>query len=376
MILVALLSGIISCSDSPEPATIEQPVDTVAVSYNRVKLSPQQAETAAIESGFVQHKELYKTLRVSGKVDVPPQHVISMSVPLSGFLRNMNLLPGSQVKKGEVLARLEDQQYIQLQQDYLVAKSKLAYLEGDFSRQKALNVTKASSDKVLQQVKHEFESQNILVRSLEEKLKLIGLSPSKLHDGNISRYINIYSPINGFVTKVNANIGKYVSSTDVLVELVSLKDIHLSLEVLENDAALLHRGQKVMFYSNADTMRKFQASVHLINPTIDDERTTEVHCDISSYDKTLFPGMYVNAEIQLDNADAKVLPEQAIVRWNDETYVFCDEGQNSYRMLKVETGSTASGFTEIKSAIPANKIVFKNAYTLLMALKNSSAEGS
>jgi len=60
-----------------------------------------------------------------------------------------------------------------------------------------------------------------LVKSLEQKLLLVGISPDQLNEDNISNTINIVSPIKGYLKAVNVNIGKYVSSTDILFEIVN-----------------------------------------------------------------------------------------------------------------------------------------------------------
>jgi len=109
----------------------------------------------------------------------------------------------------------------------------MVYLEQEFHRQKELNKTQASSDKAAQQAETDYRTQQILISALKEKLQLIGINPAKLNESNISRTINLYSPINGFVSKVNVNIGKYVSPTEVLFELINPADIHLALKVLK-----------------------------------------------------------------------------------------------------------------------------------------------
>src|SRR5690606_12587419 len=137
-------------------------------------------------------------LKLNGKIDVPPQSMVSISVPYGGFLKSTTLIPGMRVKKGDVLAVLEDVQFIQLQEDYLTAKAKYTLYESEYKRQKEINQSKASSDKLFEQAKANYELQMVVIKSLEEKLKLIGLQPGNLTAQNISKSIRIYSPINGF----------------------------------------------------------------------------------------------------------------------------------------------------------------------------------
>ncbi|MCH5687408.1 efflux RND transporter periplasmic adaptor subunit [Niabella sp. W65] len=163
------------------------------------------------------------------------------------------------VSKGQVLAVIEDPQYIQLQQDYLTAKAQLAFNESEYNRQKDLNQSKAASDKVYEQAKAAYQTQNVLVRSLAQKLSLIGLNPDGINPDNISKSIRVLSPINGFVASVNVNIGKYVRPEDVLFELVNPSGVHLSLTVFEKDVHRLFIGQKLVAYTNIDPGKNITA---------------------------------------------------------------------------------------------------------------------
>ncbi|MDP3667057.1 MAG: efflux RND transporter periplasmic adaptor subunit, partial [Sediminibacterium sp.] len=309
-------------------------------------------------------------------IDVPPQNMITISVPLGGYLKYTKLLPGMYVKKGESIAIMEDQQYIQLQQDYLTAKAKLVFARQEYERQKELNQSKASSDKVYQQSVADYTSLEVLVKSLAEKLKLIGINPANSNVNNISKSISISSPINGFVSKVNVNIGKYVTPADVLFEIVNPADIHLVLTVFEKDVNKLFIGQKLIAYTNSNPEKKYPCKIILIGKDFSDDKSVEVHCHFATYDKTLIPGMYMNAEIEVKSSNAIVLPSDAIVSFENKQYVFITKGNNQFEMTEVKSGCTENGFTDIMiDEKYANEVfVVKGAYALLMKLKNTADE--
>jgi cobalt-zinc-cadmium efflux system membrane fusion protein len=73
------------------------------------------------------------------------------------------------------------------------------------------------------------------MNSLSQQLRLININPESLKSGSITKSVPVYSSINGFVSKVNVNIGKYVNPSDVLFELINPDDIHLNLKVYEKD---------------------------------------------------------------------------------------------------------------------------------------------
>ncbi len=366
-------TAILACNgnknNTPALKASNESADTLAAQL--VTLSAEQLKNASLLFGFTQTKSMYKVLKVNGLIDVPPSNIVSISIPMGGYLKKTSLIPGMFVKKGNLLAVMEDPIYIELQQDYLTAKSKLVYLESDYNRQKDLNATKATSDKVYQLAKSDFESQKYLVKSLSEKLKLLGIDPTTLNENNISRAINFNSPINGYITKVNVNIGKYVTPTDILFEIIDPSDLHLRLIVYENDATNLKVGNKVSFYTNNNITKKYLATIAVITPNINEERTTEVHCHLVNESARLYPGTFANAEIELNNAKVNALPEEAVIKWQNKPFVFVKIGGNNFKMIPVEVGVSNNGFIEIKTDLGKQEVVITNAYTLLMQLKNN-----
>jgi cobalt-zinc-cadmium efflux system membrane fusion protein len=359
------------------PKTEEKKAETHA-EITAAQLSPLQIKNAAIVCGMAESKSVSSIVKLNGVIEVPPQNMVSVSFPLGGYLKSTKLLPGLHVNKGEVLAVLEDAQFIQLQQDYLMAKSKLEFIEAEYNRQKELNASKATSDKVYQQAKAEVENQRILLRSLSEKLMLISINPNTLSANSISRSVNLYSPINGFVSQVNVNIGKYTSPTDVLFELVNPEDIHLNLMVFEKDVAKLSIGQKVMAFTNDKPDEMHEAEIILISKNLNENRAAEVHCHFEEYDKTLLPGMYMNAEVEVKLQNVLTVPNDAVLRWQNKYYVFSDKGNGNFELCKVKLGVSENGFQEITAEgnvdLKTQKLVLKNAYSILMQMKNSSEE--
>jgi membrane fusion protein, heavy metal efflux system len=341
-----------------------------------VQLTPTQIKNAGIQIGSPVTGRVNGILKLQGAIDVPPQSTVSVSFPLGGYLKSTELLPGMHVRKGQVLGVLEDMQFIQIQQDYLSAKERLLFAETEYRRQQELNASKATSDKVFQQSKAEMETQRILMRSLAQKLELIDIDPRKLTASNISKSVHIISPIDGFVSKVNVNIGKYTSPTDVLFELVNPKDIHLALNVFEKDVNQLAIGQKVITYTTDRPDKKYEAEIILISKNLDQDRMASVHCHFEKFDASLLPGMFMNAEVEVAGRTALTVPEEAVVRWQNRFFVFIETGPDTFRMMPVTLGYQNGGQQQIDGAgINMNtRLVVKNAYALLMKSKNSAEE--
>lgn len=372
IIIVSSLALLVACGSKKN----QEKTATITPNENSVTLTKGQMESAKIGLGSLEEKSISTILIVNGKIDVPPQNMISVSMPLGGYIKSTKLLPGMQIRKGEVIAVMEDQQYIQLQQDFLITKSKLVYSEAEYLRQKELNQSKASSDKVFQQAQMEYSNQKVTFSALAEKLKLININPQTISESNISKSVTIYSPINGFVSKVNVNIGKYVNSSDILFELVNPSDIHLNLKVFEKDLDKLFIGQQLVAYTNNEPGKKYLCEISVISRDLSAERTADVHCHFEQYDKTLLPGMYMNADLKIKSLTSMAIAEEAIINFEGGNYVFIAGPANQFTMTAIETGIKENGFVEIKNKniFTGKQIVTKGAYTLLMALKNKTEE--
>jgi len=364
---------IAACGTSTKQEVITEGINA---NENLVTLSDAQLKSAGLVVGKLEEKALSSVIITNGTVDVPPQNMISVSIPLGGYLKSTKLLPGSIIRKGDLIAVIEEQQYIQLQEDYLTTIAKLAYSKAEFERQKELNSSKASSDKVFQQIQLEYNTQRITLSSLEQKLRMININPGSISESNISRTIPVYSPINGFVSKVNVNIGKYVNPSDVLFELIDPSSIHLNLKIFEKDLNKLSMGQKLIAYTNNQPDKKYAGEISLISRDLSSEGTAEVHCHFENADKNLAPGMYMNAEIEVKSNNTLAIAEEAIVNFEGKNYVFVQKTTKEYEMVPVETGSSETGYIEVlnKDKFTGKEIAIKGAYTLLMALKNKSEE--
>ena len=247
--------------------------------------------------------------------------------------------------------------------------------EKDFVRQKELNLDKTASDKSFEQAQASLEGKKALYAGLREKLKMAGIQPDQLTAVNLSRAAPLLSPIDGYVAKINVNVGKYVQPQDALFELVNPEDIHLALTIFEKDIAGLKEGQKVSAWTN-NGIRRYDCEIILLGRNIGADHSIDVHCHFINYDHSLLPGMFMNAEIATSATMAYVLPQEAVTEYAGKSYVFVAETSSNFRMQEITTGYASEGNVIVKNAesLLAKQIVVKGAYSLLMLAKNVSDE--
>jgi membrane fusion protein, heavy metal efflux system len=381
VIIAVLAASLCSCSsgDSKPAKEIKK---SEAIPDNIVELREDQIKLAGIETGSVGMRSVSNTLKVNGIVSVAPQNNATVCMPLGGFIKNTTLLPGNAVDKGQTLAVIENQEFVDIQQNYLEAKNKLVYAEAEFKRHTDLFKDDVYSEKNVQQVTVEYKNLKAMVKSLEQKLFLIGINPDQLNEENISNTVNLVSPIRGFLKAVNINIGKYVSSTDVLFEIVNSDKLFLELTLFEKDADKVAAGQKIRFFINNED-EAHEALISQTGKSVSNDKTFRVYATVISNCKNVLPGMYVNALIEESGVEVTALPSDAVVSFDDKFYIFVfeknkvEEGKpfTEYRIIEVKKGVSSSGYTEIILPqgfdINSAKVVIKGAYNLLSAKKNA-----
>lgn len=354
-------------------STAEEPKD--AAPGNVVLLSGAEMQTAGMAVGQPQKGMVRSWLKVNGLIEAPPQNVVSVSFPIGGYLASTKLMPGMSVRKGQPIAEMKDPGIIQLQQDYLIARSKVGFLQKEYDRQKLLNATKTTSDKVLEQTQSEYQAQRILMYSLGEKLRMIRIDPASLTERSIRQSAMIYAPIDGYVSAVHVNVGKYVTPSDVLFELVNPRNLHLAVTIFEKDLSSIRKGQPVKVSLVNNPGKTFDAEVALVSRNLDGDRSAVVHCHFTQPTVDLLPGMFADARIAVENKEALTVPEDAVVRWGDAQYLFVEKEKGTFEMVPVQVGTTHEGRTEIgplPSDLAGRPMIVGNAYAALMKLHNKS----
>jgi RND family efflux transporter MFP subunit len=380
--LSLILSVLIGSCDVLTETNQEQINENQDIS-NKVIFSDTQFKNAEIVLGELSKKTISHTLIVNGMIDVPPQNLISISIPIGGFVKHTDMIQGLKVKKGNILAVIENPDFIQFQQEYLDTQSKLEYAQAEFQRQTEMKRENVTSDKLVQLSTADFKSLQTRLKALEQHIKTIGINIEQVKKGNITNQISISAPISGYVTTVNVNIGKHISPAEVLFEIVNIEHLHAELNVFERDIPKLKVGQRVRVMLGNET-HEHEGEVFLINHKINADRTVNVHVHFDAKGEEMMPKTYIKGMIETGNQLVWALPEQAFILSEGKEYVFVYIGGNQqsaeheFEMLEVKKGMSEGGFAEV--ILPANidlqgkKLVIKGAFTILAKMKNIEEE--
>jgi len=394
LILLSCIVVIFSCGNKNEIATSkDEPHQEVE---GTIALTAPQFKRSDIQYGKVEMKNLSAVISVNGVFDVPPQNMVSVSALMGGFIKSTALLQGMKVRKGEVIATIQNPDFILIQSQYLENKQKLKFLELEYKRQEELSKENVGASKIFQQASAEYNTLLVTLSASEERLRMLNINPQNLTQQTIRSIVNIYAPISGYVTVVNVNIGKYVNPQDVICEIVDTDHLHAELTVFEKDISKIKKGQKVHFVLVNENDKERSASIYLINHQISEERTVRVHAHLEKEDATLMPNMYLKALIEIGENKTTALPDKAIVNAGTKYFIFIKskdehESTNSsngkennkeeefqFKAIEIEKGVSQNGYTEVM--LPAgfdaatSDVVVKGSYDLLSKMNNSEEE--
>lgn len=377
---ILLFSACGSKQSQEDKAPTETVPDSSASKTKEVIFTPEQYRLAEIGTGTIEMRNLSNVIKLNGMIDVEPSNVATVSAPLGGYIKTAGLLPGQAIRKGQVLATLENPEFITLQQDYLESKGRLQFLEQEYKRQQKLREEDVNSAKTFQQVASDYKVMQARINGLEQRLALAGINSNALRNGKISRTANLYAPISGYIKTSNVNIGKYANPSDVLFELINKNDLHLALNAFEKDLNKIKVGQTVKFSLAKENNYNRTANIFLVGQATGNDGIIPIHCHLQKQDESeLLPGMYVKAWIETGTEKQLAVPTEAIVELEGKDYLILQVEQSDkgykFQLQQIKKGREQEGYTAI--TLPENfdsktaKVVIKNAYSILSVLKNS-----
>lgn len=399
MLLTLLVLGAISCKNETKKEETEEHHEEG--NPNEVNITEAQFKAIDIKLAPIEKRNLNNTIKANGVLNLPPQNRANVSSLLGGKVLKIFVIEGDHVKKGQQLAMIENPEYLQLQQEYLEAKSNFNFSEKDYQRQKELYEGKVISQKKFQQAETDYNSQKAMVRSLENRLTLLGISPASTSKGNLTSGAVITAPIDGFIHNVKINMGSYVEQKQDMFEIVDNSHIHIDLNIYQADLTKIREGQKVYFTLTGHEDEELEAVIFATGKAFNDEtKSVTVHAEIKDNKRNyLLPGMFVDARINVDTLSVNALPEEAVISEGDMHYIFVQtetkehaeekehkenegneehekaEGKHyAFEKVQVRTGITDLNFTEIipLKTLPATAlIVVKGAYYLSAEMKKA-----
>jgi cobalt-zinc-cadmium efflux system membrane fusion protein len=291
---------------------------------NEVLISGKQMEGAGIQLGKIREQQLSNVVKSFGELVLAPSDEATVSALVGGIIDDIRVMEGDYVRKGEAIARIVHPDIVNMQQDYLDARSQDEYLEAEYLRQKRLLEDSVNAQKTVQSARASYQSNMAKMQSLKKKLQLIHINPENLTPENITDGYSLKAPISGYVAQVKINTGTHVTPQQSLFHITDNEKTHIDLQLYEKDINKVAPGQKITFNLANNPMKQFmEGEILKMARSFDTEkRTAIVHAVITEMNNNMLPGMSVIAYIQTGGEKQYTLPETAFVSDGGKDYVF------------------------------------------------------
>lgn len=337
----------LSCNDSKSTsAEVEQNNDN-----NLIEITGEQFETAQLELGNLKQNRFSEQFQVTGMIDVPPENRATVSSYFDGYISETQLLVGNDVQKGDLLVKLKHPDFIKMQQNYVESFSDLEFQTSEFERKKNLLEDKVIAQKVFQSTKNDYLKAKAQLQATAEQIKLMNLNPEQIAKGNFTSEINIYAPISGKISKLNVAQGKFLSKSEMIMEILDVDHIHLELNVFEKDILKIHKGDTLSFKIPEISDKSYKAYVKLIGAEVNENRSVRVHAHPKNENVNFSVGMFVNAYFKSDSKNYLALPETAFTEVDGEMYILQLDSKNdslfTFKKIEVKTNASQNGLKPI-----------------------------
>lgn len=328
-----------------------------------LELSEAQLKTVDIQLGTIEQRDLNSVIRVNGEMALDPQKKAEVTSLVGGVVKQILVMDGSHVSKGQTVAYIENTEIVELQKNYLTSRKEALVAEQEYNRQKELDSQGAGIKKNLQQATANYEITKAQLLGLDKQLKQLSISPDQVSSGNMVTQIPIKTPITGTVSKVYISTGSYVDTQTALMSVTDNSSIHCDIRIFEKDINLVKIGQEVDITLTNQPSISLKGKIYEINKSFEsDTKSILVHANIINKENVnLIPGMYVTALVNTGKQKTDAVPNDAIISLDGKKYIFVLTGEEvedgtkmfHFERAEVMTGISELGYTQIT---PVGKI--------------------
>jgi len=362
IIAFALSMILVSCKNKTEQTTDND--------SDLIQISKAQFDSEQMIIGEADLRPFSDEVYFTGIIVPSVNGQAQISVPLPGIISKIHCKPGQIVSKGSVLFEVSGNGFIDQQKDFAESAAIVSRLKSDYLRAKELYEENIATQKDFTYAESNYYAENSKYNALKIKLENMGLDVSKIEKGMFYSFYTIKSPINGYVSSINATIGQYVEPQQKLAEIIDDKSFQIRLSIFEENINKIKIGQTVAFYLNGIKSVKHEATINTVGKTITpDSKSIECFALIDNPKSiNMVSNQFVEGEVYTAVDTVLSVPETAIIYSENDSYLLIYEKEvNSiyyFKKLKVNTGRKVNKYIELKDQLPKSKLLVNGIYNI------------
>lgn len=313
-------------------------------------------------------------LPVTGTITYDENRVSHIGPRTEGRIVALRADLGSRVQLGQVLAVLESPEVGATRAELHEAEALLGIERENYQREKRLEALGISSRKELLDAESELRRVEAALQSATERLRTLGA------DHGEGGQFAITAPFAGVVVQKHATLGEVAGPSDQLFTVADLGHLWIELDIFERDLERVSIDQPVVVSTAAYSGRTFSGRIVYVADVLDPRtRTVRARVEVENPERSLKPGMFATAEIEVGSGEpVVVVPREAVQDVEGRTIVWVPgEVPGEFRAQPVDAGAAlGDGRIRILSGLAAGEpVVVAGAFTLKAELSKGEFGG-
>ncbi|WP_440993697.1 efflux RND transporter periplasmic adaptor subunit [Cysteiniphilum litorale] len=335
------------------------PVYAESFTASGVKISPEVMNNIGVQVEPVKYRSLRINIDALGVIKENDNYVEHVHTYENGWIRKLQVAEvGKEVTKGQLIAQIYSPKLLEAEQEFVLAlQSKSVATNSETSQ---------------------YNDQTDYINAARLKLRALGISDEQIarieKNKKADVLIDIYAPISGVVSELEAKEGMYVTPDKNIMSIVDLSTVWLSAEVFPSQVQYLNIGDEISGKING-TNEISKGKLTFISPTIDPvTRTVTIRATLDNKDQLLKPNLYMDVSILSKKlAKSLTVPSSAIIRLKDLNYVILENEQGQFSAQEVKLGLEANGYTQILAGLTVNDNIVTSSLFLIDSESNVQA---
>lgn len=304
---------------------------------NTIQIDSSYRQALGVKTAPAQMREFGKSIHAFGNIVPSTRKEYTVAVRTAGWIVDLKTdAVGDTVKKGDLLFTFYSPDLMTAQSDYLIGSR--------------------------------------AVGNSEQRLHLYGMDDKSIAElkakGRFMEQTPFYASADGTVTALNVRKGAYIEQGGVILSLQDFSKVWVQAHVPIKDLQFISAGTAAMVTVD-ETGENLNAVTDYIYPITDIEsRKGMVRLVMDNVDGNLKTGSIVNVMFETDSQKRLAVPAEAVLYGKDGGHVIEDIGKGAFQPVKVETGITSHGLTEIISGLKDGQSIVTSGQFMIDAESN------
>ena len=373
-ILVACWLSLLVCGCGKANESGAVPPQTSANPDPNVVHVSREAQTELLVEP-IQRKPVTQDIMMQGRIQYGMDGFVKLSSPLSGLVKTVRGRLGEAVHANQPLLTIQSADIGTAYSDFAKAESDWQLAQRSFQLASELYQVKAIPQKEFEQAENDFMKTQAEYQRARGRLRVLKVSERELDkppdQRKLTARFDVKAPLDGIIVEKSVTVGQLVEPEKTLYTIANPDMLQAVGEMYERDLRLVKPGMAVSVRVESFPAQSFPATIAYIGDVVDPEtRTIKIRCDVTNLEHKLKADMFVRIHIDVsEQTQALALPQAALIRMADKTFIFVQHTPEEYERREVVTGPILGERIEIQGGIRSGeRVVVKGGLLLQGAM--------